>query len=99
MHCRAHSLPLLPPGGEFLPSRHADCGPGRPLSLALPVRALWQIQGNSITENGSCSHTRKKYFNIFNILTTEKIMGRQFLQEGFGIPGGVANLPAHRDLD
>lgn len=38
--------PVLPPGGEFLPPRHADCGLGRPLSLAFCVWNLWQVQGN-----------------------------------------------------
>lgn len=33
---------LLPPGGQFFPSRRADCWPSCPLSLALPVRTLWQ---------------------------------------------------------
>lgn len=31
---------LLPPGGQFFPSRHADCWPGCPLPLALSVRTL-----------------------------------------------------------
>lgn len=43
------TFPLLPPGGEFLPSRHADSGSGGPLSLAHAVRTFWQGQGIHIT--------------------------------------------------
>lgn len=50
------NIPLLPPGGEFLPSRHADCGPGCPLSLALPFGTFWQGQGNDITDHRSGTH-------------------------------------------